>query len=355
MITLRNLALSFILLTMGRLACFGGNWPAPVEGDKDMLAVLPKVVADLPDFSPFSQRVFSPEEQRYLSFYNLDVTERPNVRHDFGTITFQERKIAIHLFSVSNPTGTVMLVHGYYDHAGILATIIHTLINAHLNVVVYDQPGHGLSEGARADIDDFSAYSSLCAEIFKRCRDDWALTSPIHFVGHSLGGATIADVLLNGKVEHAGKIVLIAPLCRSKLWHLSGFGNWVASPFRKDVKRVFRSNSRDKAFREFVKNDPLQPRVVPFKFVNAHRSWYAVIQKSDPIDHPVTILQGKKDTVVDFRYNIKFYKKRFPKHTVIWYKKGGHQLMNESQPLRDQVLTDIKDVLRAAPSASAEE
>ncbi|MDT8390513.1 MAG: alpha/beta hydrolase [Lentisphaeria bacterium] len=316
-----------------------------------MRAVLAKIVAGLPEFSPFSNRDFSPEERQYLAFYNLDVTEHPNGHHDFGHITFQERKIAVHLFSVSNPVGTVVLVHGYYDHAGILANIIHTMVGARLNVVVYDQPGHGLSEGARADIDSFSDYSELCADIVKRCRDDWGLTGPLHLVGHSLGGATIADLLLNGKLDNIGKIILIAPLCRSKLWGLSGVGNWLASPFRKDVTRVFRSNSRDKAFRAFVKNDPLQPRVVPFKFVKAHRAWEAAMRESAPVDHPVTILQGKKDTVVDFRYNIKFYKKRFPKHTVMWYKKGGHQLMNESQPLRDQVLKDIKETLRATTSA----
>lgn len=345
MISLRSLVGIWAWMIMVGYLCYGESWPAPVAGDQKMRAVLPKVVANLPRFSPFSDRTFSPEEKAYFSFYNLDVSQQNGVHHDFGVMTFQKRKIAVHLYSVSKPRGTVILVHGYYDHAGILANIIHSLVQAGYNVVVYDQPGHGLSEGARADIDDFSDYSKLFVEIFKRCRDDWGLTPPIHCVAHSLGGAAVADALLTGKVKKIGKVVLIAPLCRSKLWHLSGLGNWLVSPLKKNVPRVFRDNSEDKAFRAFVKNDPLQPRVVPFQFVHAHRSWYKRIQKSASVDDPVTILQGKKDTVVDFRYNIKFFKKRFPNHRVIWYKKGGHQLMNESQPIRNQVLKDIKNAL----------
>lgn len=335
------------LSMLGFLAASAGGWVAPAEGDQGMLEILPRVVAGMPRLDAKVPPDPSPDTERYFDFYGLAF---PRTVHRFGYVEEGGRQIAVHLFNVDDSRGTALLVHGYYDHAGILAPLIGSLTDAGLNVVVYDQPGHGLSDGARASIGDFGEYRDLFLAMAGRCREEWGLPGPLHIVAHSMGCAVVMDALLGKTFSPEGGVVFIAPLVRSKHWHLSGVGKHVGGSFRDEIPRVFRNNTSDKAFRKFVKNDPLQPRTVPMRWVQAHRAWHERIQKAPAAATPVTILQGRRDTVVDDRYNLKFLEKHFPKARVIWYKKGGHQLMNESEPTRREVLADIREAL-LAPTA----
>lgn len=321
---------------------YSADWLAPASGDANLRKVLPTVFSEMPALEVGVTRQFSSSEKVYFSFYELDPQ---GVAHDFGAIEHAGKQIAVHVYRPSEPRGTVVVVHGYLDHSGGLSPIVLALVADRFNVVAYDQPGHGLSEGAVASIDDFREYGDLFADIVRRCRDEWGLEEPLHVVSHSMGSSAVVDVLLRNEPVEFDEVILITPLVRSAHWHLTGLGVNLASPFRKRVPRVFRKKAGSKPYSAFLRNDPLQARVVPFKWLRANRRWYRRMKKAGTSTKPVLILQGLEDDVVDHRYNVACLTERFPNAVVVNYRHCGHRPMNERTEIRDRFLQDLRNAV----------
>jgi len=287
----------------------------------------------------------------YFRHYGLTVD---GAQHLFGAFRCAGHELAAHVFRPERPVrGTVVLVHGYNDHSGVWRHVIADLVGQGCAVATYDQPGHGLSSGPRGEIDDFDQYVAVLDEFLRICRAD--LPGPFHLVAHSLGGAVAADRLLRAEQAALDRVVLLAPLFRSAHWNLSGFGRAVAGVAVKSVPRVFRNNSSDPAFIEFVKADPLQPRRVPLAWFAALRKWNKRISRRPPSDKPLTIIQGGADVIVDWQRNLGFFREKFPHAHVALIPDAGHQLANESAPIRAQVLELIRNSLASpAPARAAE-
>ncbi len=320
----------------------------PEAGELRLRGVLAEVVRGLPALAVGQERQFTAAEREYLAFYGLDF---PGQRHAFGYVQGAGWRLATQVFRPPAAVGTVVLAHGYYDHAGVLRQAIGALLAASFEVVVYDQPGHGLSDGRRAWIDDFHVYEEVLAEVVRLAVDEWRLTVPVHLVGHSMGAAAAIGGLLRGRPELGGveRVVLVAPLVRSAHWRLSGAGDWLAGDWLEEVDRVFRNNSGDREFRAFVKADPLQPRSLPMGFSRAHREWEAGLAGVGPCGRRLLILQGERDNVVDGDFNLAFLERHFGQVEICRYARGGHQLFNEVEPLRRQVFADLCGYLLRLP------
>ena len=52
----------------------------------------------------------------------------------------------------------------------------------------------------------------------------------------------------------------------------------------------------------------------------------------------MTVIQGTKDDIVDWRHNIPFLKEKIPDLKVIYIKKARHQLVNEAEPFLNELL-----------------
>jgi alpha-beta hydrolase superfamily lysophospholipase len=228
-------------------------------------------------------------------------------------------------------------LHGYYDHAGVLKHLIHHLVDAGYVVATLDQVGHGLSTGAPAAIGDFDEYIDGLNQWVEFCHKE--LPGPLHLVGHSMGCAVVLDPLLTGKELPLEKIVLLAPLVKSVGWKTSGWGLKLAGGRLVSVPRTFRKNSSDKEFLAFYQLDPLQARTVPMSWVVAHRKWHdeRILKTSKISQRKIRLIQGTKDTTVDWKHNLKFLRKRIPNVEVLMIEGGGHQLMNETLTMRRKV------------------
>lgn len=281
---------------------------------------------------------YPPPVRAYFHYYGLDCFA---AHHAFGSLTTTAATLAVHVFRPPASRGTVLLVHGYYDHSGIWRSVIAALLAAGYNVITYDQPGHGLSSGARASIGDFAEYRNALTAVLHHFS---ALCTTPALVAHSLGAAVVVDYLLHPPYPPPTHVVLLAPLVRSALWHLSCFsqrllGNWLTAP-----PRVWRKNSADPNFVAFIRRDPLQPRYAPLPWFQALRRWNNELVTWTPCPQPLTILQGNADTVVDWRYNLALLQQRFPTHITL-VQGARHQLHNETLPLRTYVLQTLLDSL----------
>jgi alpha-beta hydrolase superfamily lysophospholipase len=142
------------------------------------------------------------------------------------------------------------------------------------------------------------------------------------------------------------KAILVCPLVRSYLYRLSVTGNNIIRPFLKNMRRAKRNSTSDKEYLKFTSKDPLQFKTVPLSWFESLIRWNAEITGYQSSNIPVFILQGSKDTIVDYRYNLEFLKKKFNEITIKHYQEGNHHLLNEREDLKEVIYTEINNYLK---------
>ena len=301
---------------------------------------LDKVKEDLGPLTFQAQAPFSESTQEYFGYYGL---ESDGAEHIFGTFNSSDKILVAHIFKPKESKGTVILLHGYGDHIGVWKHVISAMVKERYTVAMYDHPGHGLSSGARASIDDFSEYVSALEDFLRIARVH--LPGPYHLVAHSMGGAVILDYLLTVEQPGVGKIVLLAPLVHSSYWHLSRFGHSLGKHVTDSVPRASQNASSDEEYLMSTEKDPLLARRVAMKWFSALVEWNQRMLSYEPSTLPIRVMQGTADTAVDWKYNVAFIMEKFPNADIILIENGGHQLMNESLPMRAEVIDLVVDYL----------
>lgn len=284
--------------------------------------------------------VHSREAAAYFRRYGIEFDPDG---HFFGHFESSGYRIAAQVFLPKTPRGSVFLLHGYLDHAGILRPLIGLLLDLDFAVAVHDLPGHGLSSGERASIGDFSEYASVLGDFVRICRP--FLPRPYHVIGHSAGCAIAFEYLNETEESVFDKVVLLAPLVRSVHWFWSKVGHLLARPFVETIPRVFRRISSDPAYLEFVRKDPLQSRKIPLRWARALYAWNKRVQRYETTPQPALIVQGTEDNIVDWKYNIPFLQRKLGPVSVVWIPGARHQLINERSDLRAEVFSEIEDYL----------
>ncbi|WP_170885450.1 alpha/beta hydrolase [Bacillus alkalicellulosilyticus] len=270
----------------------------------------------------------------YLNYYQLPT----EVSYYFGRFNGKKDEVNVQAFEPKDSIkATILLVHGYYDHTGCLRHLIRFLIEEKYRVVSVDLQGHGLSAGTPYHIHDFNAYSQMVSELTEFIQAQWKTT--LHVIAHSTGGAAVITSLLERRI-HVEKVILLAPLVRSAHWFSTLIGYYTGSLFVRNIKRKLREYNGYSR-----KEDPLQYTTFPVSWLQAMIRWNHSIQKSKINDKEIAIIQGERDTTVDWRYNCRFLSRRFPNSRVRFIEQGRHQLVNESDDIRSDVLTQIKQEL----------
>jgi alpha-beta hydrolase superfamily lysophospholipase len=264
----------------------------------------------------------------YRRFYDLDLGQRVfNVAH-------REHQLAVQVFKPSNPRGTALVLHGYYDHVGLYGHLIRYLLGKSLAVLAYDQQGHGLSTGAAATISSFDDYVEALVTVLESA--DSKLPEPWHAFGQSMGGSVLMEYTeLPGArcFEHA---VLLAPLIRPKYWAVNKLMYRLIKPFGKSVLRGSSKNSQNREFNALLKNDPLQARALPVQWVTAMANWMERFERSEHINIKPLVVQGGRDQTVDGVYNLSVLR-RFYDMELLEIPEARHHLVNETAAIREQV------------------
>jgi len=290
--------------------------------------------------------VHSEEVVEYFEYYGLDFeNEFVGLRHIFGRFTSGDNVLVGHIYEPIQYKATVILAHGYFNHCGQLNHLIRHLLGEGFAVAAFDFPGHGLSSGERVAIDDFAQYGRALVDFTDEVKA--RLNGPYNFAGHSTGGSAMIDYLLTEKDTIFDKVVLVAPLVHCAGWEISKMSSPGKFAFVEYVPRVFRKNSSDKAFLDFVKNkDPLQSKQLSLRWLGALHSWNDKLVGLDRCDKEIMVIQGAVDDTVDWRYNIKFLRDKFSEVQVNIVEGGRHELLNESAQMREGILFMISSYLR---------
>lgn len=300
---------------------------------------------------PFDLDVRAPlrgELASYAALYGLDrlageVTGGAD--HFLGSVEAFGYQIATQVWLPRRPPrGTLLVLHGYFDHVGLFTHAIRRGLQRGYAVVAYDLPGHGLSSGNSGDIADFIHYQEVLKDLLAVLKP--RLPGPWVAVGQSTGGAILLDhittALAVGRKPAFQRVQLWAPLVRVARWRQVTLSHTLLGRLLKQVPRHFRSSSSDPAFIDFLWNrDPFQIKHVPMHWVDSMLRWTQTMLARPACRFPVTVVQGDLDETVDWRFNVDYVQRHTFVEKLVMVAGASHHLANERDDLREQVMAAL--------------
>jgi alpha-beta hydrolase superfamily lysophospholipase len=274
--------------------------------------------------------------QAYQRFYDLASVGGDRLIHSWlGRLDVDGYEIVGQVWLPEKPVATMFLFHGFYDHMGLYRHVIDWALGQGFAVISCDLPGHGLSSGSRASINDFAEYQAVLQRLMIEA-EALKLPHPWHLCGQSTGGAIVIDHLLHRGADSPaqGKVILLSPLVRPRAWGWSRLSYYALKPFVKGIARRFTENSNAPAFLPFLLADPLQPRRLPTAWVGALAQWIVRIERAPACARSPIIIQGDADMTVDWLHNLTILKAKFREPEILILDQARHHLANESPELR---------------------
>lgn len=227
------------------------------------------------------------------------------VWHQAGTLPLVREgqptlKLGVNVFRPPGTSaGTLLFVHGYMSHAANFAYTIAFFTARGWTVTTLDLPGHGLSTGARADVDSFAEYGDAVSVWFTWVQaQGWP--GPQVVLAHSLGTAACLEALRRPGAPRFDRVIFCAPLLRPAWYPLLAVGDLTLRWWMKDFPSSFGWDGY------------LDGYVMPVHWFEALEDWLTTLDNQHPLDLPLTIYSGDQDTVVDAGWNRGEYARLVP-------------------------------------------
>jgi alpha-beta hydrolase superfamily lysophospholipase len=250
----------------------------------------------------------------------------------------------------ASPRGSILLVHGLGEHSGRYVRLAQWLHLRGYAVRCYDQRGHGQTAGPRGAIKHGDDLLRDLAEVY----DDYASTQPSKpfLLGHSMGGLVAVRTVLDGRIQPPA-MMLSSPALRT---HESRFMQHVAHFLTRGLPNLPLPNGLpfDKLSHEAqtvtaYREDPLRhgwitPRLADFIF----RAGAASIADASQLKTPTLLLVAGSDELVDPAGSRDFASGAWATRqlTTRFFDTLYHELFNEAEPARSQVLKQLGDWLQ---------
>ena len=311
------------------------------QADEKMLLVMGQAQIDLKPLASSESSNLTIAQHQYLNFYGV----RKAGEHQLGSFPSGDLMLAGQFLEPAEKTekGTVIMVHGYFDHAYATVNLINYLVGEGYHVAIFDHAGHGLSDGKRVSISDFGIYRKGFSDFLDVVSKEYP--PPYGVVAHSMGSTVVIDHLDKNGTAPIRRLVFLAPLIKdtkSRGLHLLGAS---VSPFADYLIRIPEENSSNKDYRKFTVRDPLQFQCVSTHWAVAFNRWRRAFDDSNSRAEPPLIIYAGKDTVVDNDFGREWLSRVFPDREEVEIEGAGHQLLNETDPIRERVLDLISGEL----------
>lgn len=112
----------------------------------------------------------------------------------------------------SEPDALVVIVHGLGDHIGRYQGFVSRLTQKNFACALYDQRGHGRSEGRRGHIERFEEWVGDLASFVQFSQMCVPADTPLFLVGASLGALVGVNYLLTHHIPLAGMVSISAAI-----------------------------------------------------------------------------------------------------------------------------------------------
>lgn len=94
------------------------------------------------------------------------------------------------------PRGVIIIFHGFGGHGEYYVLLADQLIGQGFEVLVFDYPGHGLSEGKRGELNDLRVILADCKKFILETVQKYSKV-PLFLCGESMGGTVLANLLVS--------------------------------------------------------------------------------------------------------------------------------------------------------------
>jgi alpha-beta hydrolase superfamily lysophospholipase len=243
----------------------------------------------------------------------------------------------------------VLFVHGLGEHSGRYAQLAQWFQQRGYAVRAYDQRGHGRTPGQRGALRQADDLLQDLAMVYA----DYAnsLPQPPLLLGHSMGGLVALRAVLDGRIAPPA-LILSSPALRSWeppwLVRLARGLNRVAPRLPLRNRLPWGKVSHDPQVVAAYRHDPLRsgwitPRLADFIF----RAGPACLADATRLAQPTLLLVAESDRLVDPAGSREFSRLAMPtgQLTTRFFSMLYHELFNEAEPWRTQVLLQLSDWL----------
>lgn len=278
-----------------------------------------------------------------------------NAQHHVQRLETPVCPIAVHVVTPAHqpPQGNLLLIHGYFDHVGLMGPALDEGLRAGWRVVAFDLPGHGHSGGARGEIQDFDQYQMVLSAVMDALQAQDPATAALPWVGlgQSTGGGILIDhALRQGDASPFQRLVLLAPLVRIAAWRRIRWAYRLLGRFLSHVPRRHRpqGSTHDPEFNHFIRTqDPLQAAFIPINWLGAALRWGEALTHRPPVAMPADVLFGDQDRTVDWRYNRAAVARLLDVQHNLLLTGASHQILHEIEPWQSQWRAVLRSALAA--------
>lgn len=245
--------------------------------------------------------------------------------------------------------GAVLIVHGLGEHSGRYQRLAQWFNQRGHAVRSYDQRGHGQTPGQRGALRHADDLLQDLAMVYH----DYAngLAQPPLLLGHSMGGLVATRAVLDGRLTPSA-LVLSSPALRSWepawLQRLARRLTHVLPNLPLRSRLAFEQLSHDAQVVASYRDDPLRagwitPRLADFIF----RAGASSIADAARLRVPTLLLVADSDALVDPAGSRDFARAAAAtgRLTTRYFASLYHELFNEAEPGRSQVLMQLGDWL----------
>jgi alpha-beta hydrolase superfamily lysophospholipase len=249
----------------------------------------------------------------------------------------------------------VLLVHGLGEHSGRYEQLAQWFLARGYAVRSYDQRGHGHTPGQRAAIGHSDDLLRDLAVVYRDYASSFGRLPLL--LGHSMGGLVALRAVLDGRVEPPA-LVLSSPALRT---YEAAWLRRLASLLARALPNLPLRNglpldglSHDPKVIEDYRNDPLcsgaiTPRMADFIF----RAGASSIADAWRLKVPTLLLVAGSDRLVDPSGSRQFADGAWATKqlTSRFFDTLFHELLNETETGRHQVLAQLAEWLRRIAAA----
>ena len=250
----------------------------------------------------------------------------------------------------SKVKGTVLITHGLSGHSDCYTRFAQEMTQSKWNVVCWDLPGHGRSEGKRGYIEDFNSYCQNLAYFTQLVEKEFP-TAPLVVFGHSMGGLITLQALILKKLPQAVAVCLSSPALEL-LIKPSRLKKQIASLTHKylpqitfhneiDLNKVVRSLLVQK---EYIRDPLRHGRISPEIYFGMKKTIKEVNKNAHKITIPALFQLAGEDYITSTVAAQNFYKKLgSTQKTLYIYKDSYHEVFNDLD--KSHVFKDFKQFL----------
>ncbi len=255
-----------------------------------------------------------------------------------------------HDWPVAQAKARLLAVHGLGEHGARYAQLARELNALGISVRAYDHRGHGLSDGPRGAVPDRDALAQDLRQVFDayaREADD----TPF-LLGHSMGGLVVLHAVVVLGLKPRG---LIASSPALATW-AKPFDRWLAGALQNILPNLPVGNglkldklSHDANVIDAYRHDPLvhgkiTPRLGQYFFTAGPQ----VVAHAGALAVPALLQIAGGDALVNPVGAREFSRLAPPQRLETHdYPGAYHEIYNEAEPLRTQVVNDLTNWLQA--------